>query len=97
MTFNDWLCIILLPLMKGWCAFAFPIAVRGISAEYLPRIFEQFFRVPEQDAETGAGLGLAIVKEIVEAHGGSVSVESVVGRETTFSFTLRQAMKEHTS
>ncbi|MEN6332158.1 MAG: ATP-binding protein [Smithella sp.] len=64
---------------------------RGIPAEYLPRIFEQFFRGPEQNAETGAGLGLAIVKEIVEAHGGSVAVESVVGRGTTFSFMLRRA------
>jgi len=82
---------------EGMVCFRVSDSGRGIPAEYLPRIFEQFFRVPEQDAETGAGLGLAIVKEIVEAHGGSVSVESMVGRGTTFAFTLRQAMKEHTS
>lgn len=64
---------------------------RGIPAEYLPRIFDQFFRGSEQDSETGAGLGLAIVKEIAEAHGGSVAVESTVGKGTTFSFTLRRA------
>lgn len=64
---------------------------RGISDEYLPRIFEQFFRGSEKDAETGAGLGLAIMKEIVEAHGGSVAVESTEGKGTTFSFTLRRA------
>jgi signal transduction histidine kinase len=64
---------------------------KGIPSEYLPRIFEQFFRVPDQGSESGAGLGLAIVKEIVEAHGGTVSVDSVEGKGCTFSFTLRSA------
>ncbi len=63
----------------------------GIPQEYLPRIFERFFRVPGQSAPTGAGLGLAIVKEIVEAHGGEVKVESREGAGSTFSFTLRRA------
>jgi PAS domain S-box-containing protein len=64
---------------------------KGIPSQYLPRIFEQFFRVPEQGKETGVGLGLAIVKEIVEAHGGAISVESLEGKGTTFTFTLRKA------
>ncbi len=64
---------------------------RGIPNKYLPRIFEQFFRVPDQGKETGAGLGLAIVKEIVEAHEGTVGVESTEGKGTTFTFTLRRA------
>jgi NtrC-family two-component system sensor histidine kinase KinB len=64
---------------------------RGIPSEYLARIFEQFFRVPDQGAETGAGLGLAIVKEIVEAHGGTVKVESRLGEGSTFTFTLKRA------
>jgi signal transduction histidine kinase len=64
---------------------------RGIPSKYLPRIFEQFFRVPDQGKEAGAGLGLAIVKEIVEAHGGTVVVESTEGKGTTFTFTLRRA------
>jgi two-component system, NtrC family, sensor histidine kinase KinB len=64
---------------------------KGIPEKYLPRIFEQFFRVPEQGKETGAGLGLAIVKQIVEAHGGTVGVESQAGKETTFTFTLLRA------
>lgn len=64
---------------------------KGIPNNYLPRIFEQFFRVPEQETGTGAGLGLAIVKEIVEAHGGTVSVESQEGKGSTFLFTLRRA------
>jgi signal transduction histidine kinase len=60
----------------------------GIPEEYLPKIFDRFFRVPGQEHETGTGLGLSIVKEIVEAHGGSVGVDSHVGEGTTFSFTL---------
>jgi signal transduction histidine kinase len=70
---------------------------KGIPADYLPNIFDRFFRVPGQEHETGTGLGLSIVKEIVEAHGGSVSVDSHVGEGTTFSFTLptvRMAAKD---
>jgi signal transduction histidine kinase len=63
----------------------------GIPDRYLPRIFEQFFRVPDQGPGTGAGLGLAIVKEIVEAHGGTVEVESREGAGSTFFFSLRRA------
>jgi two-component system, NtrC family, sensor histidine kinase KinB len=62
---------------------------KGIPGQYIPRIFEQFFRVPDQEKESGAGLGLAIVKEIVEAHGGTVGVESEEGKGSTFTFTLR--------
>ena len=62
---------------------------KGIPSQYLPRIFEQFFRVPGQEKESGAGLGLAIVKEIIEAHGGTVGVESQEGKGSTFIFTLR--------
>ncbi|MGA3209279.1 MAG: ATP-binding protein [Syntrophales bacterium] len=61
---------------------------RGIPEQYLSRIFDPFFRVPGQETDTGTGLGLSIVKEIVEAHGGSVSVKSIVGEGTTISFTL---------
>jgi NtrC-family two-component system sensor histidine kinase KinB len=64
---------------------------KGIPEEYISRIFEQFFRVPDQGAETGAGLGLAIVKDIVEAHGGTVKVKSRLGQGSTFTFTLRRA------
>ena len=63
----------------------------GIPEKFLPRLFEQFFRVPDQGPGTGVGLGLAIVKDIVEAHGGTVGVESREGAGSTFHFTLRRA------
>lgn len=60
----------------------------GIPPEHLPRIYEQFYRVPGQNDKTGVGLGLAIVKEIVEAHGGRVGARSEEGRGSVFEFTL---------
>ncbi|HEX7539597.1 MAG TPA: ATP-binding protein [Syntrophales bacterium] len=66
---------------------------RGIPERYLPRIFDRFFRVPGQETESGIGLGLAIVKEIVEAHGGSVNVESREKEGSIFRFTLPRADK----
>lgn len=61
---------------------------KGIPAECLNHLFEQFYRVPGQDEKSGVGLGLAITKEIVMAHGGTVGVESEVGKGSTFRFTL---------
>jgi two-component system, NtrC family, sensor histidine kinase KinB len=62
----------------------------GIPPEYLPRIFDKFAQVPGS-RPGGAGLGLAISKRIVEAHGGQIVVKSIVGRGTTFTFTLQVA------
>lgn len=70
----------------------------GIAAKYLDRIFERFFRVPGQTGTSGAGLGLAIAKEIVELHGGRISVSSHEGEGAKFTFTLASAdVVEHTS
>jgi signal transduction histidine kinase len=63
----------------------------GIPEKYHPRIFDQFFRMPDQSPGTGVGLGLAIVKDIVEAHGGTVGVDSREGTGSTFHFTLRRS------
>jgi two-component system, NtrC family, sensor histidine kinase KinB len=76
---------------EEWVQFSVSDSGKGIPSQYLARVFEQFFRVPDQGAETGAGLGLAIVKEIVEAHGGTVKVESRLGEGSTFTFTLKRA------
>ncbi|MDD8025131.1 MAG: ATP-binding protein [Acidobacteriota bacterium] len=61
---------------------------RGISPEYLDKIFSPFFRAPGQDPASGVGLGLAIVRETIRHHGGEVGVESEPGQGTLFWFTL---------
>jgi len=62
----------------------------GIDPKHLPRLFERFYRADKGRSREmgGTGLGLSIVKHLVETMGGNVSVESVPGRGTTFSFTL---------
>ncbi|TLU84699.1 MAG: HAMP domain-containing protein [Chlorobium sp.] len=60
----------------------------GIAPEHLKHLFDQFYRVPGQDDKSGIGLGLSIAKEIVSAHGGSVGVESTIGKGSVFHFTL---------
>jgi NtrC-family two-component system sensor histidine kinase KinB len=76
---------------EAWVRFRVSDTGEGIPAAFLSRVFEPFYRVPGRPNETGAGLGLAIVKEIVEAHGGTVGVESSEGKGSSFSFTLRRA------
>jgi two-component system, OmpR family, phosphate regulon sensor histidine kinase PhoR len=68
----------------------------GIPPDEIPRIFEKFYRVkdPKTRQVTGTGLGLFIVKGIVEAHLGSIEVESVVNVGTTFRILLPVAKGE---
>ena len=62
---------------------------RGIPAESIPHIFERFYRVPDPEGHiVGTGLGLVITKRIVEGLGGTLGLESEVGRGTTFSIRL---------
>jgi two-component system phosphate regulon sensor histidine kinase PhoR len=62
----------------------------GIPPEELSKIFDKFYRVksPKTRQVIGTGLGLAIVKGIVEAHQGTVDVESTVDKGTTFRVLL---------
>lgn len=63
----------------------------GIPSADLPHIFRRFFRVEKHHSQQeikGTGLGLSIVKRAVEAHGGSISVTSVPGRETKFVIVI---------
>jgi signal transduction histidine kinase len=62
----------------------------GIPADKLPKIFEKFYQVDNsaQPRSVGSGLGLAIAREIVEAHGGTITAESEVGKGTMFRVTL---------
>lgn len=63
----------------------------GIAPEDMARIFDEFAQVKRQAAKRqkeGSGLGLAIARRIVEAHRGMLEVQSVLGRGSTFSFTL---------
>jgi two-component system phosphate regulon sensor histidine kinase PhoR len=62
----------------------------GIDQKHLPRLFERFYRVdPGRSRDMGGtGLGLSIVKHLVEAMEGEVSVESSLGKGSTFAFTL---------
>ena len=64
----------------------------GIPAEALPKLFNKFYRVANQDRRqiSGTGLGLAISRRIIEAHGGRVGAESAgLGQGSRFYFTLR--------
>jgi two-component system phosphate regulon sensor histidine kinase PhoR len=68
----------------------------GIASEELPKIFEKFYRVkhPKTRQVPGTGLGLSLVKGIVEAHHGTVDVESVLDKGTTFTIRLPMAKEE---
>jgi signal transduction histidine kinase len=60
----------------------------GIPGDELPRIFDRLFRGDTSRTERGLGLGLSLVKAVVEAHGGTVEVDSEPGRGSTFSVSL---------
>ncbi len=60
----------------------------GIRPDELPRIWDRLFRGDTSRAERGLGLGLSLVKAVVEAHGGTVEVESAPGKGSVFTISL---------
>jgi two-component system sensor histidine kinase KdpD len=67
----------------------------GIAPASLPRVFEAFYRDPEQGKKTGgSGLGLAVVKGLIEAHGGTIKAENKLEGGARFTFTLPLAGAE---
>ena len=68
----------------------------GIPSEDQPRIFERFYRVDKARSREvgGTGLGLSIVKHVIERMGGSVGVESQLGKGSKFTITLPEAGEE---
>ncbi|HKX51363.1 MAG TPA: HAMP domain-containing sensor histidine kinase, partial [Candidatus Binatia bacterium] len=73
--------------VNGAVRFTIADTGKGIPKEYQTRVFEKFFRVPDNEPR-GTGLGLYIAREIVTGHGGDIGVESEPGTGSTFWFTL---------
>jgi two-component system phosphate regulon sensor histidine kinase PhoR len=73
-----------------WVTFSVADTGPGISAEDRVRLFERFYRgeAARQTRTPGTGLGLAICQELVERHGGKITVESEVGQGSTFTVWL---------
>jgi two-component system sensor histidine kinase BaeS len=64
----------------------------GIPEDELHNVFNRFYQAERKQRSTeGTGLGLNIVQQLVEAHGGTITAESVLEQGTTFRFTLPQA------
>jgi signal transduction histidine kinase len=76
---------------KGEVRFSITDTGEGIPAQFIPRLFDKFFRTPGSKRQGGAGLGLAIVHEIIDSHGGQITLESTLGKGTTFTFSLPAA------
>ncbi len=75
----------------GTVAFSVSDSGAGIPPDRLPRIFDRYWQSSNGARARGSGLGLSIAKGIVEAHGGSIRVESAKGTGSTFTFTVPQA------
>ncbi len=66
----------------------------GISADYLPHVFERFLQVPHAVGQPGAGIGLALVREVAAQHRGEASVESELGKGSRFALRLPKRASE---
>ncbi len=75
-------------IASDWVTIAVKDTGAGIPPEHLPRLFERFYRADKARAAGGTGLGLAIANEIVAAHGGKITVQSEMGKGSTFTVHL---------
>jgi len=75
-------------LPNEWITIAVKDTGSGIPSEDLPRLFERFYRGDKARVAGGTGLGLAIANEIVAAHGGRITVQSEMGKGSTFTVHL---------
>lgn len=76
------------PSHDKWLTVAISDTGVGIAPGHLPHIFDRFYRVDESRSKEGIGLGLAIALNIASTHGGDITVESRVGKGTTFFVQL---------
>jgi two-component system phosphate regulon sensor histidine kinase PhoR len=83
---------------SGWIQFCVRDFGAGIALEHRDKIFERFYRADKARSRQsgGTGLGLSIVKHLVEAHGGTIWVESELGKGSLFCFVLPEAPVEVT-
>jgi signal transduction histidine kinase len=91
-SISEKLIVIRLSVESDYCIFSISDKGVGINSEEISKIFTPFFRSNEKNISSlgGAGLGLAIVKNILDAHSAEISVESEVGKGTSFKIKFQR-------